>query len=177
MLHFQCYFQFLHQSMQLHSYFLGFCCTIYSVFYFCVCVSLGFDLISYLLLWLLVWTSQIIFQSKLSSRLSHGNSIFLCKVPIFPLKSFYGCTLYVIFSQLRFSITICTLSSQKGLIFPVPPPSDRFLINILYHLFPILLLMRLYCHVSLCLYGSWKMNLLILSCMLGSSDFSNHLQT
>ena len=43
--------------------------------------------------------------------------------------SFSGCTLFVIFLLLRFSITTCTLSSQKDLIFAIPSFSDRFLIN------------------------------------------------
>ena len=43
---------------------------------------------------------------------------------IFPFKSVSGCTLYVIFSL---------FSSQKDLIFPVPPLSNKLLINYQSH--------------------------------------------
>ena len=80
-----------------------------------------------------------------------------------------GCTFYLIFSLLRFSMTAYTLSFQKDFIFSVQLLSDRFLINV-DHLFSILLFTLFCCQTLLCLYASCRINFLMLINL--PSDFS-----
>ena len=145
----------------------------YPIFFFSVCITLGFDLRSSLLL----WSSPIILESKLSSRLSHENNIFLRNGRIASFKSFSGCTLYFIFSLLRFSIY-----NYMHFVFPERShfscPTSFWQVSNQYLItFSNTVVNDPLLYALLCLYTSCKMNLLMLSCLLSSSDFSNHQET
>ena len=60
--------------------------TFFTFSFISVVISFGFDWISFLLLWLLMWFSLFILQLWLSSKLSHVKNIFLCNVRIFPFR-------------------------------------------------------------------------------------------
>lgn len=133
--------------------------TFFTFSFISVVISFGFDRISFLLLWLLMWFSLFILQLWLSSKLSHVKNIFLCNVRIFPFR--FPFWLHFLSYILAVKVLHDHMSFQKDFIFSVRLLSDRFLINV-DHLFSMLLLTLFCCQTLLCLYASCRINFLML---------------